>query len=83
MEEGSAASAIGPFGPAILMNSKEAPWRRNYNFAHELFHLITWESLKPALLLQQRLKRQFTERLFRDHLQVGKANRITGPGMRR
>jgi Zn-dependent peptidase ImmA (M78 family)/DNA-binding XRE family transcriptional regulator len=52
MEEGSAASAIGPFGPAILMNSKEAPWRRNYNFAHELFHLITWDSLKPALLMK-------------------------------
>jgi hypothetical protein len=47
MEEGSAASTIGPFGPAILMNLNEAPWRRNYNFAHELFHLITWDSFPP------------------------------------
>ncbi len=51
IEDGSAASTIGPFGPAILMNIKEAPWRRNYNFAHEVFHLITWNSLKPTLLL--------------------------------
>lgn len=50
MEEGSAASTIGPFGPAILMNLNEAPWRRNYNFAHEIFHLITWNSLPPSLI---------------------------------
>jgi Zn-dependent peptidase ImmA (M78 family)/transcriptional regulator with XRE-family HTH domain len=49
--EGSAASTISSFGPAILMNLKEAPWRRNYNFAHELFHLITWESIPPDLLI--------------------------------
>jgi len=47
LEEGSAASTIGYFGPAILMNLNEAPWRRNYNFAHEFFHLITWESFPP------------------------------------
>lgn len=51
IEEGSAASTIGPFGPAILMNIKEAPWRRNYNFAHEVFHLITWNSIKPTLFM--------------------------------
>lgn len=48
MGEGSAASTIGSFGPAILMNSNEAPWRRNFNFAHELFHLITWQSIPPS-----------------------------------
>ena len=53
MEEGSAASTIGPFGPAILMNLNEAPWRRNYNFAHELFHLITWESFPPDLIKKE------------------------------
>jgi Zn-dependent peptidase ImmA (M78 family)/DNA-binding XRE family transcriptional regulator len=51
--EGSAASTIGPFGPAILMNSNEAPWRRHFNFAHELFHLITWKSIPPRLLNNQ------------------------------
>lgn len=48
--DGSAAATVGPFGPAILMNSSEAPWRRNYNFAHEVFHLVTWESSNPAIL---------------------------------
>lgn len=44
--EGSAASAVGEFGTAILINSSEAPWRRNYNLAHELFHIITWDVFK-------------------------------------
>lgn len=39
--EVSGASTIGDFGPAILMNRNQAPWRRNYNFAHEIFHLVT------------------------------------------
>lgn len=40
----SAASAKGDFGYAVLMNARQAPWRRNYNLAHELFHLVTWDS---------------------------------------
>ena len=47
---GSAASIKGTFGYAMLINSLQAPWRRNYNIAHELFHLITWESVPPDLL---------------------------------
>jgi Zn-dependent peptidase ImmA (M78 family)/DNA-binding XRE family transcriptional regulator len=54
LNEGSAAATVGSFGPAILMNSKEAPWRRNYNFAHEVFHLITWYSVPPELLAEDR-----------------------------
>ena len=38
---GSAASAVGDFGYGILMHGKQAPWRRNFSFAHELFHLVT------------------------------------------
>ncbi len=53
LEEGSAASTIGAFGPAILMNLYEAPWRRNYNFAHELFHIITWKSFPPKMIAEQ------------------------------
>ena len=26
------------------MNAAQAPWRRNYNLAHEVFHLVTWDS---------------------------------------
>ncbi|MGD0264146.1 MAG: XRE family transcriptional regulator [Candidatus Methylomirabilota bacterium] len=45
--EGSAACVVGDFGAAILMNSSEAPWRRNFNLGHELFHIITWGSFPP------------------------------------
>jgi Zn-dependent peptidase ImmA (M78 family) len=31
------------FGMAILINSNDAPWRQNYDLAHEFFHLITWD----------------------------------------
>lgn len=43
-EDESAASVKGDFGYAVLMNAAQAPWRRNYNLAHELFHLATWDS---------------------------------------
>lgn len=49
--DGSAASTKDSFGPGILMNADEAPWRRNFSFAHEVFHLITWDSVPSQLLL--------------------------------
>jgi len=44
-DRGSAASVKHDFGPAVLINSREAPWRRNFSLAHELFHLITWDAI--------------------------------------
>lgn len=42
--EGSGASTYSKeFGPAILVNRQEPPWRRHFSIAHELFHLLTWE----------------------------------------
>lgn len=38
----SGAATIGKFGPAILINSSDAPWRRNFDLAHEFFHILTW-----------------------------------------
>ena len=29
-------------GVGILINAKDAPWRRNFDLTHELFHVITW-----------------------------------------
>jgi Zn-dependent peptidase ImmA (M78 family)/transcriptional regulator with XRE-family HTH domain len=46
-DKGAGFSVNGPFGPAILMNADNVPWRRNFSIAHELFHLLTpvgWES---------------------------------------
>jgi len=44
--EGSGASTWGPFGPAILVNADEVPWRQNFSLAHELFHLLTVDVFK-------------------------------------
>jgi Zn-dependent peptidase ImmA (M78 family)/DNA-binding XRE family transcriptional regulator len=46
-DRGAAACVLGDFGPAMLINRTDAPWRRNFSAAHELFHLITWSAL-PA-----------------------------------
>lgn len=46
---GTAASAKSErFGAAILLNSQNKRWRRNFDLAHELFHLLTWDVLTPA-----------------------------------
>ncbi len=43
MPEGSAVSTVSPrFGPVVIVNSEEKPWRQNYDLAHELFHLVSW-----------------------------------------
>lgn len=48
---GSAASTVHPqYGPAIVVNSEEAPWRINFTIAHELFHILTWDTYHPEEL---------------------------------
>lgn len=32
---------------AVLVNRREAEGRRNYDLAHELFHLLTWDVMPP------------------------------------
>ena len=59
-EFGSAASTVHPeFGAAIVVNREEAPWRINFTLAHELFHIITWNTFNPSELEQN-------EALFKD-----------------
>ena len=48
-DDGSAACAKGTFGAAMLINRAESPWRRNFDLAHELFHLVTWDSMSAAI----------------------------------
>src|SRR5437667_79397 len=46
---GSAACTLsGSFGAAILLNAKNVRWRRNFDSAHELFHLLTWKTFRSA-----------------------------------
>ncbi|MEW6187726.1 MAG: XRE family transcriptional regulator [Thermodesulfobacteriota bacterium] len=51
LEEGSAVSMVHEeCGRVIIINAKEAPWRRHYDLAHELFHLLLWRILPPDQL---------------------------------
>jgi len=46
---GSAACTYGErFGAAILLNSNNVRWRRNFDLAHELFHLLTWNVFREV-----------------------------------
>jgi Zn-dependent peptidase ImmA (M78 family)/DNA-binding XRE family transcriptional regulator len=41
---GSSISTVSDrFGPAILLNTGNRQWRRSYDLAHELFHILTWQ----------------------------------------
>jgi len=40
------------FGMAILINANDAPWRRNFDLAHEFFHLMTWDNFAPEEIYQ-------------------------------
>lgn len=46
MDNGSGATTRGDHGPAILENASEPPRRRAFSLAHELFHLLTWETTR-------------------------------------
>ena len=41
-----AACQIGAMN-AVIINRREAEGRRNYDLAHEVFHLITWSKMEP------------------------------------
>ena len=57
---GSAAATVHPeLGAAIVVNNEEAPWRINFTLAHELFHVITWDTFSPAEM-------EANEQLFTD-----------------
>jgi len=39
----SGASVVdNTLGVGILINAHDAPWRRNFDLAHELFHIVSW-----------------------------------------
>jgi Zn-dependent peptidase ImmA (M78 family) len=43
----SGAACHLPELDAVLINRKEVESRRNFDLAHELFHVLTWETLPP------------------------------------
>ena len=42
-----ASIADNTLGVGILINANDAPWRRNFDLAHELFHVISWNVFSP------------------------------------
>jgi XRE family transcriptional regulator, fatty acid utilization regulator len=42
----SGACTKNEYGYFIITNACEPPWRRNFSTAHELFHLISWDSMQ-------------------------------------
>jgi Zn-dependent peptidase ImmA (M78 family)/transcriptional regulator with XRE-family HTH domain len=61
-EAGSAASTRGDFGAGILINWSSAPWRTNYDIAHELFHLLTWQQFPLAELTYPKGEKSLADR---------------------
>ncbi len=44
----AACSRSATFGDSILLNAGSRRWRRNYDLAHELFHLLTWNVFRSS-----------------------------------
>jgi len=69
---GSAISIKSPdFGPAVLLNKDSKLWRRNFDLAHELFHILTWDIFRKEGLaesepskLEEKLANAFASRLL-------------------
>lgn len=66
---GSAISTVSEeFGPAILLNAKNKQWRRSYDLAHELFHLLTWDIFRSKSKVESeyesKLANTFASRLL-------------------
>lgn len=51
---GTAACTLDDrYGAAILLNSNNIRWRRNFDLAHELFHLLTWKVFRRGEYVSQ------------------------------
>lgn len=59
---GTAACARSEdFGIAILLNAKNVRWRRNFDLAHELFHLLTWNIFRSSSVAGDEREEQFAD----------------------
>lgn len=50
---------------AILINRSEPAGRRNFDLAHELFHLLTWEAMPPTRVEPREIPRRKGNRVER------------------
>jgi Zn-dependent peptidase ImmA (M78 family)/DNA-binding XRE family transcriptional regulator len=59
LSSASGATTRGDFGDAVVENRSEPPSRRVYSLGHELFHLLTWDSVASHVAgLPQELERK-------------------------
>ena len=66
---GSSISTVSDqFGPAILLNTTNKQWRRSYDLAHELFHILTWQVFRAQASepseLEEKLADAFASRFL-------------------
>jgi hypothetical protein len=47
LEGVSGAACRLPALDTVLINRLEAPGRRQFDIAHELFHILTWDTMPP------------------------------------
>lgn len=52
----SGAASQVPGVQAIFVNRRESEGRRNYDLAHELFHILTWDAMPPERVEPQDIK---------------------------
>ena len=45
----AASSRSETFGAAVLLNRGNKRWRRNFDLAHEFFHLLTWQVFRQGV----------------------------------
>jgi Zn-dependent peptidase ImmA (M78 family)/DNA-binding XRE family transcriptional regulator len=70
-ETSAASTRSHRFGPAVLLNSDSMHWRRNFDLAHELFHLLTWRVFRDPTEVSSVESGEEEERLanaFASHL---------------
>jgi Zn-dependent peptidase ImmA (M78 family)/DNA-binding XRE family transcriptional regulator len=66
---GSSISTVSSrFGPSILLNTRNRQWRRSYDLAHELFHILTWQVFRvqgpEPSELEEKLAEAFASRFL-------------------
>jgi len=54
----SGAACRLPELDAVLINRAEVPGRRNFDLAHELFHILTWDAMPPEHIEEAQPKRR-------------------------
>ena len=67
----SGAACRLPDLDTVLINRNEVPGRRNFDLAHELFHILTWDTMPPSPRRGLLRVQQDPRRATRQQLRLG------------